>query len=195
MALHTEEISIESHPWQPFVPEGARVLILGTFPPGRHRWSMDFYYPNRTNDFWYMMGLIYSGNRNMLLDAATGNFDIDAVMQLLTDRKIALCDTARKVRRLKGNASDKYLEIVEPLPLSALLATMPECHTVVSTGAKAAGVVAELTATKLPKTGEMVAGPGGIEIWRMPSTSRAYPLRLERKAENYAVMLRHAGCL
>lgn len=28
---------LERHPWEPFIPEGAKVLIMGTFPPGPHR--------------------------------------------------------------------------------------------------------------------------------------------------------------
>ena len=47
---------IESHPFEPFLPEGARILMLGTFPPAEHRWCMPFYYPNFHNDsvspFW-----------------------------------------------------------------------------------------------------------------------------------------------
>ena len=37
---------IERHPLQPFLPYGARVLLLGNFPPKRERWSMEFYYSN-----------------------------------------------------------------------------------------------------------------------------------------------------
>lgn len=48
-----DNIPIEYHPWQPFIPDGAKILIMGTFPPGNHRWSMDFYYPNPTNDLVY----------------------------------------------------------------------------------------------------------------------------------------------
>ena len=44
-------IEIEEHPWEPYIPDGAKVLVMGTFPPQAKRWSMDFYYPNRTNDF------------------------------------------------------------------------------------------------------------------------------------------------
>ena len=40
------DMPLERHPWPPFLPEGAKVLIMGTFPPGNHRWSMNFYYPN-----------------------------------------------------------------------------------------------------------------------------------------------------
>ena len=186
---------IARHPWPPFIPECAKVLIMGTFPPGNHRWRMDFYYPNRTNDFWYMMGLIFMGDRNALVDTATRTFRLDAIKQLLTDRHIALNDTGRAVRRLRGNASDKYLEIVEPVPLHDLLADMPECHAVATTGEKAASVVATLTDTAIPKLGQMVTDAAGLEIWRMPSTSRAYPLPLARKADHYARLFRHLHLL
>ncbi len=188
-------LPLERHPWEPFVPEGAKVLIMGTFPPGSHRWSMDFYYPNRTNDFWFMMGLIFKGNRDAFYDRSTRSFDLLAIKEMLTERHIALNDTARAVRRLKGNASDKFLEIVEPVPLADLLATMPDCHAVATTGEKAAGVVAGLTDTPLPRMGEKVVAADGLKIWRMPSTSRAYPLALERKAEFYASMFRELGIL
>ena len=189
------EIPIETHPWEPFAPAGARVLIMGTFPPQPKRWSMDFYYPNRTNDFWFMMGLIFKGDRYALYDASARRFRLDDIKTLLTERGIALNDTGRRVRRLMGNASDKYLEIVEPVPLGELLASLPLCHTVVTTGEKAAGVVASLTGTSLPAMGAMVTSADGIDIWRMPSTSRAYPLKLEKKAEYYERMFRHAGVL
>lgn len=193
--MDPSEIKTETHPWPPFVPEGARVLIMGTFPPGSHRWSMDFYYPNRTNDFWKICGLLFLGNPDALYDAANRRYDIDAIKALMTEKHIALNDTARKVRRLKGNASDKYLEIVEPVPLYELLSTMPHCRAVATTGEKAAGVIAGITGTEVPKMGTMVTGPDGLEIWRMPSTSRAYPLPVARKAEIYAGMFRHLGIL
>ncbi|MCM1067934.1 MAG: uracil-DNA glycosylase family protein [Muribaculaceae bacterium] len=181
-------LDIEVHPWEPFIPEGARILIMGTFPPGRHRWAMDFYYPNRTNDFWPMMGLIFYGDRYALYDKATRTYRLDAIKALLTEKGIALNDTGRKVRRLRGNASDKYLDIIEPAPLGELLAAMPLCHTVATTGEKAAEVVASLTGTVVPPKGGMVCSQEGLNIWRMPSTSRAYPLPLEQKAEYYRRM-------
>lgn len=192
--LH-DDAPIESHPWEPFVPAGAKILMLGTFPPGDHRWSMDFYYPNRTNDFWPLMGLILLGDRNALCNATGKGFDLDAIRSLMTRHYIALSDTARKVRRLRGNASDKYLDIVETIDLDALLARMPECRTVATTGEKAASVIAALTGTEIPKMGEMTASSEGLNIWRMPSTSRAYPAPLAKKAEYYAEMFRRAGIL
>lgn len=186
---------IERHPWEPYVPDGARILIMGTFPPQPKRWSMDFYYPNRTNDFWPMMGLIFMGDRRALLAPDGKAYDLEAIKRLLTDRRIALHDTGRAVRRLQGNASDKYLEIVEPVRLHELLGRMPDCHDVCTTGEKAAGVVAELTGTEVPRMGSSTVDAGALRLWRMPSTSRAYPLALEKKAEYYAAMFREVGIL
>ncbi len=183
---------LETHPWEPYIPPRAKLLIMGTFPPQPKRWAMDFYYPNRTNDFWPMMGLIFRGRRDALLRPGGKDFDLEAIKRLLDEKGIALNDTGRKVRRLMGNASDKFLEIVEPVDLGALLARMPSCRAVATTGEKAAGVVADLTGTPLPRMGEMVATPA-LEIWRMPSTSRAYPLALEKKAAYYRSMFQHLG--
>lgn len=191
---------IETHPWKPFIPDGAKVLIMGTFPPQAKRWSMDFYYPNRTNDFWKIMALIFSGDKDALNSADGRRFDLDKIKALMTEKHIALNDTVRKARRLKGNASDKFLEMVEPVPIFELLSEMPECKAVATTGEKAAGIIAELTSTEPPKMGEMVQTtlvmPGSpvdgrpLEIWRMPSTSRAYPLALDKKAAFYAKLFK-----
>lgn len=203
--MENKELEIESHPWQPFIPDGAKVLIMGTFPPQAKRWSMDFYYPNRTNDFWKICGLLFLGDKDALLSDDRKTYDIDKIRSLMTEKRIALNDTVRKARRLKGNASDKFLEVIEPVPLFELLSEMPGCHAVATTGEKAAGIVAALTGTDIPRMGEMTLAavpppdasesPGQLEIWRMPSTSRAYPLAVELKAEYYATLFRHLGIL
>lgn len=189
------EMKIERHPFEPFLPEGAKVLIMGTFPPGEHRWSMNFYYPNPINDFWRICGLLFLGDKNALYDAEQKCFREEDCRCLAAGHHIALNDTGREVRRLKGNASDKFLEILTPVPLYDLLKEIPECHTIATTGEKAAGVIADLTGTRLPKMGEMVESADGLRIWRMPSTSRAYPMKMEKKAEYYAELFRSAGIL
>ena len=186
--MNNEQIAIERHPWPPFVPAGARYLFLGTFPPQEHRWSMPFFYPNRTNDFWRIMGLIFLGNRDALWDAEQGRFNLDAIKSLLNREHIALWDTGMAVRRLKGNASDKFLEIVEPIDLATLLDENPTISHIITTGEKATGVIAVQAGVELPSIGAPVAcrvGCHAIILWRMPSSSRAYPLPLDKKAEAY----------
>lgn len=192
--MDNNEYELERHPWEPFIPDNARVLIMGTFPPQPKRWSMDFYYPNRTNDFWYMMGLLFFGNRDALLTDGR-RFDLARIKDLLNRCGIALNDTGREIRRLKGNASDKFLEIVTPVNLDALLERMPGCRAIATTGEKAASVIASVTGTEAPKMGCFTDGPSGIKIWRMPSTSRAYPLKLEKKADYYRLLFESVGIL
>ena len=154
--MNNEQIAIERHPWPPFIPAGARYLFLGTFPPQEHRWSMPFFYPNRTNDFWRIMGLIFLGNRDALWDAEQGRFNLDAIKSLLNREHIALWDTGMAVRRLKGNASDKFLEIVEPIDLATLLDENPTISHIITTGEKATGVIAVQAGVEMPSIGAPV---------------------------------------
>lgn len=181
---------LEYHPFAPFIPPKAKLLIMGTFPPQQKRWSMDFYYPNRTNDFWSIMGLIFLGDKHALYDPQEKRFNLEIIKALLSDKGIALSDTGYAVRRLRGNASDKFLEIVQPVDLCSLLKRMPECKGIASTGEKAAEVIAEITGSAPPRIGEYVVSKDNKKIWRMPSTSRAYPLSIEKKAIPYENMFR-----
>lgn len=193
---------VETHPWPPFIPENARVLFLGTFPPAPSRWCMPFYYPNRINDFWRITGLAFYEDREHFYDAVNRTFRLKEITDFCTERGIAFCDTGHKVRRLRGNAADAFLEIVEPVDLKALLALMPDCRALATTGTLASQVLAGLTDSKIPKIGESVEAPGlvnahgsPIAIWRLPSTSRAYPLPIEKKTEQYIKLYRSIGLL
>ena len=122
---------------------------------------------------------------------------------MLTAHKIGVGETATEVIRTRDNASDKYLEIVTPVNLPSLLAKVPECEIIATTGEKAASVIASLTATEIPKMGEKaecsVILPDGTRRkflhWRLPSTSRAYPMPLQQKASYYELMLHYCGIL
>ena len=187
---------IETHPFAPYIPAEAHFLFLGTFPPKAEKWSMEFFYPNKINDMWRIMGLIFYADRNHFWNSAERRFEVEPIKRFLDERRIAMYDTAQRVRRLKDNASDKFLEIVEQVNLEKLLAAAPGMEVVVTTGEKAASVVAELTGTKLPAVGEWVeiaVAGRTLRHYRMPSTSRAYPLPIEKKAAAYAAMLRAEG--
>lgn len=192
----TDKIKIERHPFEPFLPEGAVVLMLGTFPPKPERWSMDFYYPNRINDMWRIMGLIFFGDKNHFWIEEEKRFDLTQLKAFLTDKRIALYDTATRVRRLKDNASDKFLDIVETINLDDFFKSRPSIKAIVTAGEKATGVIAEKADVEIPKMGEIVHckyNGHEFDLFRMPSSSRAYPLSLEKKAEAYRKMFRQLG--
>ena len=189
---------VERHPLKPFLPEGCRLLMLGSFPPERRRWSMEFFYPNFNNDMWRIMGLIFHGDRDRFVVAGERRFDRAAVEAFCTERGIGLYDTACEVRRLAGNASDKFLEVVTPTDIGALLRTVSACSAVAATGEKAAEIFAAAVGCDAPAVGAAVEfGFEGraMRFYRMPSSSRAYPLSVERKAAVYEGMLRAEGII
>lgn len=177
---------------------------------------MEFFYPNWINDFWRIQGLIHFGDKGYFEKTTNLNegdlenaqktikaFDKERILAFCNEKGIALFDTARKVCRLKGNADDNFLEIMERTDVLELLEGMPECRTIVTTGGKASE---ELQAyfeekgvkVKIPKVGEcsIIQLPfndegrtrlsqNNLHWWRMPSSSRAYPMKLEKKAEYY----------
>ena len=160
---------IEQHPLKPFTPRHARLLMLGSFPPARKRWSMDFFYPNFINDMWRIYGLCFFEDKD---------------------------DTASAVVRTTGTAADKDLEVVTPTDLDALLRKIPDCRAVVVTGQKAADVFTSHFQIAQPKVGaytEFLFDGHPLRFYRMPSSSRAYPMKLERKANCYQQMFHELG--
>ena len=83
----------ERHPLEPFLPENARLLMLGSFPPKRIRWSMEFFYPNLQNDMWRIMGLLFFGDKAHFL-ADPKHFDRERIMAFCRTVGLALYDTA-----------------------------------------------------------------------------------------------------
>jgi G:T/U-mismatch repair DNA glycosylase len=189
---------IERHPLQPFLPSNARLLMLGSFPPPRKRWCMDFFYPNRTNMMWEIFGLVFYGDSQRLVDAEHKTFRMEDIKALLEERGIAIFDTACAVRRLSGNASDKDLEIVEKTDIPALLSKIPLCHDIVCTGQKSFSVLTEDYGVPVPAMGsynEFTLAGRSMRLWRMPSSSRAYPMKLDEKAAYYRKMMQHIGLI
>ena len=118
----------ELHPLEPFLPANARVLMLGSFPPKRIRWSMDFFYPNLQNDMWRIVGYLATGDKSHFLMPGGRKFDKERIEAFCRCRGIALYDTAVEVIRLKDNASDNFLQVVREVDLASLLARIPACR-------------------------------------------------------------------
>ena len=172
---------------------------------------MEFYYPNWTNDMWRIVGQVFFGDKHHFELPGCKAFNKELLIAFLTRQGIALYDTATAVRRLRDNASDKYLEVVTPTDIPALLARLPHCQAIVTTGEKATQTLCHQAATSQQKPASQHPTPGqqpeativpppvggstqltlggrSISLYRMPSSSRAYPLSLEKKAEAYQKM-------
>ena len=177
------------------------MLFLGSFPPQRKRWCMDFFYPNFTNDHWRIEGLAFYGDAQYFVDAERKTFRLSAIVEHLKKHGIGFFDTALAVRRLADNASDKFLEVVVPTDIRAMVARLPQLKAIVTTGEKATETIAmalgmtdERGKTMLPKVGSALPSPiEGIDLYRLPSSSRAYPMTLTKKAEAYKRMFERYG--
>lgn len=194
------DLTIETHPLDPFLPKNAKLLMLGSFPPPKTRWKMDFYYPNYQNDMWRIFGLIFFQDKNYFLDLANKNFKEQKIRDFLNENGIAIFDTAYQVIRLQGNASDKFLQIETPTNLKLLLDQMPECSNIMTTGDKATDtlMLSMPEGTDKPQIGQAVHtifDQRHLTLYRMPSSSRAYPLALDLKAAAYRNLFQQIGLL
>lgn len=189
---------IEQHPLKPFLPAETKILMLGSFPPQQKRWCMDFYYPNFINDMWRIVGLAFFNNRLHFVNEEEKRFKKDEIIEFLNKKGIALYDTATAVRRLQDNASDKFLEIVTPTDVAALIEQIPLCTAIVTTGQKATETLCQLFGIEQPNIGSLTSfafNNRHLRLYRMPSTSRAYPMNLEKKTHFYRKMWEEVGLL
>ena len=171
---------IETHPLKPFLPSNAKLLMLGSFPPPKTRWKMNFYYPNLQNDMWRIFGLVFFEDKNYFLQPEGKDFNDELIRDFLFHKGIAISDTAQQVIRLEGNAADKSLQIVEPVDLNHLLAQLPDCHAIMTTGELATSTLVSLLppTTKTPRIGVLsttLFNGRTLDLYRLPSSSRAYP--------------------
>ena len=196
----TNEHEIELRPFPPFLPPHAVVMMMGSFPPAPEKRSMEFHYPNFQNDMWRVYGLVFFGDAAHFQRAGEKAFDAERIKAFLTERGIASCPTVRRAIRTHGNASDAFLTVVEKVDLPAVLAEIPDCRRICTTGGKATEILVSLLAAEIKakdfKTGATISarcGDRDLLVTRLPSTSRAYPMKLEKKAEAYREFFAAAG--
>lgn len=187
---------IETHPFEPYIPNNAKILMLGTFPPKQERWSMDFFYPNKINDMWRIMGVIFFDNKDQFWNKTENKFILTDIKLFLDEIGLALYDTGYKIRRLKDNASDKFLEIIEQADIKQILIHNLSITAIITAGEKATETLASIFESSIPKVGECIKftfQDRTISHYRAPSSSRAYPLSLDKKAEAYSYIFKAEG--
>jgi G:T/U-mismatch repair DNA glycosylase len=159
---------------------------------------MDFYYPNFINDHWRIEGQIFFGDKNHFVDLEAKRFKIDDIIAFCQEKGLAFFDTSTAIRRLQDNASDKFLEVVEPTDIPALLSQLPHLRAIVTTGEKATETIcASLGIATIPKVNTYVlvsntndTNRDALLLYRLPSSSRAYPLSFDKKVEAYRQMFK-----
>ena len=80
---------------------------------------------------------------------------------------------------------------MQPTDIRTMLDKLPQCRAIVTTGEKATETLCAQFSLVPPKVGDFtgfVADGRPMRLYRMPSSSRAYPLALEKKAAVYRLM-------
>jgi len=193
---------IELRPFPPFLPKNATIMMMGSFPPRVEKRAMAFHYPNFQNDMWRVYGLVFFGDVQHFQAANEKAFYADRIKAFLTEKGIASCPTVKRAVRRHGNASDAFLDVVETVDIAEVLGDIPDCRRICTTGGKATEILLSLLVTDVKakdvKTGATIparCGARDLLVTRLPSTSRAYPMKLEKKAEYYRAFFTEAGLL
>ena len=145
---------IETHPFEPWLPKNARLLMLGTFPPAPKRWCMAWYYPNFQNDMWRIFGHVFFGDKLHFVDQEHKTFHLKVLKTFLAETGVAIFDTA-----------------------AGQLATQV--------------FMQHFSIKQMPKMGcfaEFSFEGRTLRLYRVPSSSRAYPMAVEKKAAFYQKM-------
>ncbi len=208
------EQNIETHPFEPVLPTHATVIMMGTFPPTSDKWAMSFHYPNFYNDMWRIYGKVFFDDVNYFRVGDEKRFDPERIRAFMFERGIASCPTVKQAIRETGNASDKNLTVVTPVNLDEILSQVPNVEALFTTGGKATEVLLNLlpnppAKSKYPKTNQSIDYPyqwhnrdkiednevNELTLYRLPSTSRAYPLALDKKVAAYRSFFKNIGKL
>lgn len=159
---------------------------------------MNFYYPNFQNDMWRILGMVFYGDKDHFLDDSGKAFSEEKARLFCMEKKIGIGDTAEEVVRLNDNASDKFLQVITPFRPGEILARIPQCRAFIVTGQKAMDTLQSVIPFPSPKVGaftDINHHGRNLRIYRMPSSSRAYPKPLDQKARDYHTMFRELGMI
>ncbi|MBZ9729495.1 uracil-DNA glycosylase family protein [Salegentibacter sp. JZCK2] len=125
-----------THPYDPFIPENATKLIVGTLPPPRFtkrqlkQGDVDFCYGSRDGLLWIVLDNIFG----LDLKFETTEEAVRQRKEFLKERGIGICDMVESSRREKIDASDLGMQEVELRNMIGILKENPEIDTLLFTG-------------------------------------------------------------
>lgn len=124
------------HPYQPFIPENATKLIVGTLPPPRFtvgnlkNGDVDFCYGSIDGLLWKVLDTIF----NLNLHFETTEFAIEQRKEFLIKNKLGICDIVESCERKKLDASDLGMENIQLRDMLFYLTKFPKINTLLLTG-------------------------------------------------------------
>lgn len=133
-----EETVRSIHPYQPYIPEDATKLIIGTMPPFRfcasggralYHDDVDFYYGSRDNYFWKLLSEV----TGTPLEFANTTEAVNQRKQLLQKLHMGITDIIGSCIHRNGKSDDASLLSIQPKPLDKLLLEHPKIEALIYT--------------------------------------------------------------
>ncbi|WP_298313620.1 uracil-DNA glycosylase family protein [uncultured Aquimarina sp.] len=125
-----------THPYEPFFPEGATKLIVGTLPPPRFtsgalkEGDVDFCYGSISGLLWPVLDRIF----DLKLKFETTSEAVAQRKNFLASRGIGVCDIVHSCKRDKIDASDLGMQYIELRDVVSYLHQYPKIDTLLFTG-------------------------------------------------------------
>jgi len=186
---------LEAHPWDPYIPENADKLILGTFPTAEANRKTDFYYPNPNNDFWRILAELCQ----VELVCFEGDAAVEERKLILKTLNLGIADVGYRVFRQGDGSNDNQLFPIEFTDIFRVVDKYPKLKTLIITSSSDINSVlgwfmlyCELNKIRLavptgtlPKTTSLIHNEKTISIKIISSPSRRSPIKGERLIEMY----------
>ena len=124
------------HPYQPFIPEQATKLIVGTLPPPRFsignlkKGDVNFCYGSIDGQLWKILDKIF----NLNLHFETTEIAIEQRKNFLTQNNIGICDIVESCERQKIDASDLGMSAITLRDMLYFIKNHTSVHTLLLTG-------------------------------------------------------------
>ena len=120
------------HPYEPFVPQGATKLIIGTMPPYRfcvqdaplYDGDVSYYYGSKDNSFWSVLSRI----TGVELSEVNNEESIEQRKELLRKNGIGITDIIERCHHVEQKSTDDKLIDVKLKDIAKLL----ECNQSIS---------------------------------------------------------------
>lgn len=134
-----------THPYEPYIPENATNLIVGTIPPYRfcpphialEEDDVDFYYGSGDNYFWYLLSEV-TGRELIFKNTEEA---ISQRKKLLKDLQVGITDMVGECIHRGQKSDDNSLEIIKLKDLKKLLSERSKIDTLIYTSQFVASLV------------------------------------------------------